>query len=378
MRRNGTLVVVAHPDDETLTFSSRCPGATVVAVTDGNWRGRGKERAVEFARACAALGAREWRMLGVADIYPWPLPQEILVERLSALGAFATVYTHSPQDDHPHHRSVSLAASRVFGTVRVQARGALPTEVQVLADEHLNRKVDLLNSIYTKEIRPPDDSYGIPVEAALGVEAFALVSYREVLQSLVLNRFEMRSELPDLWGFETSPYEIERIGATCRVLEEIAGSAKLKTMVEIGACEGVMTAALRKAVPGAVIRAVEPHPVFAGRLRQRFRGDERVEVREESVFQTALRADAVVMAEMLYYLPDQVQDILARVSAPLLLTSCPGSFDDRLGRYLEAAKWHEAAGTAVAPRYERVDGGNSPLLTLRAGTRIRLWKRENP
>ena len=84
-------------------------------------------------------------------------------------------------------------------------------------------------------------------------------------------------------------------------------------MVEIGACEGAMTAVLRETVPAAVIRAVEPHPVFAGRLRERFRGDDRIEIREESVFQTDLNADAVIMAEVLYYFPDHVQDILERV-----------------------------------------------------------------
>ncbi len=188
MKPNGILVLVAHPDDETLTFSSRCRGAVVISVIDGNWLGRGRERAVEFDKACEELGARECRILDVADIYLWSLPHEVLVDRLSSLGNFDCIYTHSPQDDHPHHRNVALAAAQVFGGVRVQARGAVPTEVHALGDEQLKRKTDILNSVYTKELRPPDESYGIPLEAVLGVEAFALISHREALQSLVLNR----------------------------------------------------------------------------------------------------------------------------------------------------------------------------------------------
>jgi len=51
-RSASTLVLVAHPGDETLAFSSVCAGADVVSVTDGGWPGLGED----FRRACDPTG----------------------------------------------------------------------------------------------------------------------------------------------------------------------------------------------------------------------------------------------------------------------------------------------------------------------------------
>ena len=42
------IIIVAHPDDETLKFSSVLNDALVVCVTDGNSLGRGCQRKREF------------------------------------------------------------------------------------------------------------------------------------------------------------------------------------------------------------------------------------------------------------------------------------------------------------------------------------------
>jgi hypothetical protein len=47
--RTSKLVLVAHPGDETLAFSSVCVGADIVSVTQGGWQGD----AAAFRGACA-------------------------------------------------------------------------------------------------------------------------------------------------------------------------------------------------------------------------------------------------------------------------------------------------------------------------------------
>jgi LmbE family N-acetylglucosaminyl deacetylase len=86
------LVLVAHPSDETLGFSSVCAGADVVSATDGGSQGR----AEEFRHACQLLGAKRALSLNLPDVSPWRLPVEMLADRFKELGSYNRVYTHSP------------------------------------------------------------------------------------------------------------------------------------------------------------------------------------------------------------------------------------------------------------------------------------------
>jgi hypothetical protein len=52
---NSASVLVAHPHEETIGFSSVCAGADVISVTDGGWGGRAAARAHGFQRACELL-----------------------------------------------------------------------------------------------------------------------------------------------------------------------------------------------------------------------------------------------------------------------------------------------------------------------------------
>jgi hypothetical protein len=69
-----TLVLVAHPGDETLAFSTLCTGADVISVTDGSCPGL----AEEFHGACDRLGAKRAFSLSLPNIDPWRLPKEVL------------------------------------------------------------------------------------------------------------------------------------------------------------------------------------------------------------------------------------------------------------------------------------------------------------
>src|SRR5262245_2033247 len=102
-----TLVLVAHPGDETLGFSSVCKGADIVSGTDG-----GSQRLTSaFQEACAVLGGKQVVMLDLPAVDSFRLPIDVLVARIRELGSYNRVYTHSPIEDHAHHRDVALAAS---------------------------------------------------------------------------------------------------------------------------------------------------------------------------------------------------------------------------------------------------------------------------
>jgi hypothetical protein len=65
-RSASILVLVAHPGDETLAFSSVCAGADVVSAMDGGSPGLGEA----FRRACARLGGKRTLSLALPAIPP--------------------------------------------------------------------------------------------------------------------------------------------------------------------------------------------------------------------------------------------------------------------------------------------------------------------
>ncbi|HSP77041.1 MAG TPA: hypothetical protein VLQ93_00830, partial [Myxococcaceae bacterium] len=191
--RASTLVVVAHPMDETLFFSTVCEGADVIAVREEGGPGWSEERTAAFHAACGALGARRGEVRGLAG--------------LKGLGDYARVYTHSPQEDSAWHREVCLAVSREYGTLRVPALGARPTEGGVLEEAPFLRKLTVLDSLYCGGSEQACTS---ALEGLPGVEAFTQVEREDVVRTLSLTKPEIHAELADPWCFATSPYERER------------------------------------------------------------------------------------------------------------------------------------------------------------------------
>lgn len=135
-----------------------------------------------------------------------------------------------------------------------------------------------------------------------------------------------------------------------------------------------MTRRLRTLFPGAKIRAVEVNPVFAQRLRERLGNDPGADIVEASVLDVPLSADLVLLAEVLYYVPESLTDILAAVRAKYLLTSYVGDFDEQVSLCLRRCEWHDVLSAQVAPRLEPVDGRTSFLTVRRPGGNIRLWR----
>jgi len=115
------LLVVAHPDDETLFFSAAIQQQrelpwVVICVTDGNADGQGSARALQFKQACKKLKAAKSLHWDFPDIYEKRLDISRLTEMLRSLPKPTEVYTHGPAGEygHPHHQDVSFAVHSVF------------------------------------------------------------------------------------------------------------------------------------------------------------------------------------------------------------------------------------------------------------------------
>ncbi|MGE0493074.1 MAG: PIG-L family deacetylase [Vulcanimicrobiota bacterium] len=153
------LVVVAHPDDETLFFGGTIASRPevqweVACVTDGG--PRAAERADELERAAARLGVTRIHRLDLPDNPAQRLDLKVLVPRLRRLGDFDEIYTHGPLGDygHPHHQDVCLAVHRAFAGhpgLWTIATGVLPERLVTLSPSAFAVKAEIMASIYAHE-----------------------------------------------------------------------------------------------------------------------------------------------------------------------------------------------------------------------------------
>ncbi len=366
------LIVVAYPSDETLGFSSVCRNASIIAIGDPKWPGGQSDLRAELQRAAAELKAIKASYLGhVVEKVDSPAFQT-LVKKLRRQKVNGRVYTHSPFDEDTLRGTVALAAAQAFGDIWVQASSGFARQVNVLKRPAFETKARIINTIYASRIRTEDDSFRMPHTALLGMEAFTAATFEEVMHGIALTRSEILP-FPDAWGLFSSPYETHRYERSCKLLAEHAAPGSVKTILEVGACEGSMTLHLRRAFPQARIRAVEVHPEFARRLRARFRNDKHVEVVQQGIEEVPLQADIVLLAEVLYYVEHDLTAILEKVQAKYLMTSSEGDFDLELARKLSALNWHLVAQETIGSCFEAVSGGRGNLFCRREGTTLRLW-----
>ncbi|HEY8280372.1 MAG TPA: PIG-L family deacetylase [Bdellovibrionota bacterium] len=154
------LLVVAHPDDETIFFSGVLLGKRdlpwrVVCLTDGNADGRGAERQAEFRAATKLLGAKASEQWDYKDIFEQRLPVDEIAARLRALPAPKEVYSHGPLGEygHPHHQDCSLAVHRAFPKLKIfsPAWNCNADFVMKLSPAQFKKKSYAFAEIYGKE-----------------------------------------------------------------------------------------------------------------------------------------------------------------------------------------------------------------------------------
>jgi hypothetical protein len=260
------LIVVAYPSDETLGFSTVCRNASIIATGDPKWPDGQSDLQAELQRAAVALNAVKAEYLGHSVEKVGSPGFQGLVKKLCRHKVNGRVYTHSPFDEDTLRGTVALAAAQAFGEVWVQAASGVARQVNVLKRSAFDTKAKIINTIYASRIRSEDDSFRMPHMALLGVEAFTPATFEEIMHGIALTRSEILP-FPDAWGLFSSPYETNRYERSCKLLLEHAAAGSVKTILEVGACEGSMTLHLRRAFPQANITAVEVHPEFARRAQ---------------------------------------------------------------------------------------------------------------
>lgn len=155
------LLVVAHPDDETIFFAGALLGKRdlpwhVICLTDGNADGRGEERARELAAALKLFGIKSSEHWAYRDAFAKRLPVDEIAARLRALRPPREVFSHGPLGEygHPHHVDTCLAAHRAFGDRRKIFSPAwnCPVDFVVqLTPGQFRKKSSAFAEIYRKE-----------------------------------------------------------------------------------------------------------------------------------------------------------------------------------------------------------------------------------
>ena len=179
------LLVVAHPDDETIFFgglllSQRSLPWHVICLTDGNADGRGDERKKEFAAATKLLGVKKAEHWSYLDKFPDRLPVDEIVARLRALPLPKEIYTHGPLGEygHPHHQDACLATHRAFGKaakIYSPAWNCPVDKVVKLTEAQFRKKTKAFAEIYRKET----DSF-LNILPNMAVEPFRAFQAKEV------------------------------------------------------------------------------------------------------------------------------------------------------------------------------------------------------
>jgi LmbE family N-acetylglucosaminyl deacetylase len=202
-----TLVVVAHPDDETVGAGSRLPrlaAARFVVVTDGAPRDGAdaarhgltpqtyaQARRRELAAVLGQCGIGEERIvqLGCAD-QEAALDLASLAERLAPLFLrydTRVVLTHTYEGGHPDHDATAFAVHAAAALLR--ARGEPAPELVEMASYRLGRQGTLVCDFLP---RGPEDAQAVNVPLAPEELAFkrslvaAYVTQQETLRWLPL------------------------------------------------------------------------------------------------------------------------------------------------------------------------------------------------
>ncbi|MEW1614862.1 MULTISPECIES: hypothetical protein [unclassified Streptomyces] len=305
---------------------------------------------------------------------PGPQALAALIEA-AAQGAPARLWTHSPADTRRSRGRLgrdAAAAAAVApggGPPVLHAVGHSPY-LQFISDldrpldrAEVGAKLAFVNRHCGHLLRTDSAEYVVRTGRVHATERFFSAGpvERERLFALLASLDEDAASVPDPWEFATSAYEAERLDTT---VAWIAGHCPPGSgpLVEVGACEGALTA--RLAEKGFTVHATEPNPAFRRRLTDRVGDTARVHPQplEELAARPELPGAAYLLIEMLYYGQDLA--LLDRLPADLVFVALePETLAARLTPWLESAPhWEKADETPlVAPALESVCGGRAYL-----------------
>ncbi|MEU7591994.1 hypothetical protein AB0B79_02950 [Streptomyces sp. NPDC039022] len=303
--------------------------------------------------------------------------------RRAADGHSARVWTHSPADNRRSRgrvgRDTALACAGPTNAAGETAAPVLTVRhavgyspfLQFVSDldrpldrAQIAAKLDFVNRAAPGLLDTPSPEFMVQTPRIPAAERFFGTdpTERERLFALLASLGDEAAAVTDPWEFATSPYEARRLDATAAWVRRHCPPGG-KPLVEVGACEGALTA--RLAADGFAVHATEPNPHFRHRLAAAQRGTDAVQVGAEDL--AGLTKDgpegaAYLLIEMLYY----GQDLALLDDLPtglLFLALEPEALEARLRPWLAAsAVWRVVEETRlVAPRVEPVCGGRAYL-----------------
>jgi LmbE family N-acetylglucosaminyl deacetylase len=172
-----SLVVFAHPDDETAYFGGLllaeiAERADLLCVTDGNFDGRGVQRRAELTRACEMMKVRSVECLGYTDHPMLHLPVEELgaeLRRRVQERGYRTVFTHSAHGEYGHfnHMDVSFAVHHHLADLVpvYSVADMLFPDFQIdLTREVYEKKLEILSTVYFDTLKDSRGMRPLPYE----------------------------------------------------------------------------------------------------------------------------------------------------------------------------------------------------------------------
>jgi LmbE family N-acetylglucosaminyl deacetylase len=351
-----TLLVVAHPDDEALWFTSvltRHAPVDLVVVTGGGDGEVERRRQGELERSSALYGIATTTQLAHKDVFGRGLDVAALRSDLAPLAGrgYAEVFTHGPLGEtfvHPHHQDISLVVHELFQGVWSTSWNQLPELVVTLSPEEYRLKQEAIGAIYWQEY-----SHLLPAYEVSAVEKFArlpLEAVERLYWSLTAGmrsddsaraaQRHLRRAAPD------SDYETERRTQTLALIEQAGGAPpvalcdwRLRAAPPAGELAALRACGFDTIAPADLGAAAGP--LVLGGLR---------DAREVYDAFTALRASHVVT------------DV--EPSQPLIRA---------IAQSAGAAGYTSSAETLVAPRFEWLSDGAAAV--YQPGAQLTLWHR---
>lgn len=152
------LVICAHPDDETIFFSSILKKKKPFVICASN-RGN-KVRRHEFYSALDSWGV-EGTMLNIPDVkgldFIWRWRTGVALRRIKKyLPSVTVIYTHSEvgETGHPHHYAVNTGVQKIFSQCKIITNAASVPENGAgrLSETDLEEKRIVLKSCYSSQV----------------------------------------------------------------------------------------------------------------------------------------------------------------------------------------------------------------------------------
>jgi hypothetical protein len=343
------LVLVAHPDDEILWFSSILlrDSPDVICVTSGRDSLDSQIRKEAFVKGMRMLGINDYFFLDYPDTES-RLDVDHLKKDLVQLdpSKYDVVFTHSLSGDthnQIHHQDVSYAAHQVFSTVLSNAWNQHPTLVNLLTPEELAIKKYILGTFYYREYDLLSDAYEISA-----IEKFSKFSKEasEIFYYGIANFGDnhelLGSKYPDFWGFRNSPYEIERH----QMIIKLVNKSEPKKILEFGSCEGILTERLNEIAPTT---CVEKSKFYKTLLKKK--SFDVVDNPNQSDY------DLIITAAFLEYL-DSPERFLRDIKSEKIIIDVilESGLDNRIKDIM--GQWNLVSDEIVRPRWEKMYWGN--------------------